>query len=113
MRTAKTSGLVRAGAVMAVATIASRATGFLAKVVLLAVIGVSAVNDAYTMANTLPNIVFELLLGGVLTSVAIPLLSRATVRPGRRAGVHQAAGHHRVRRAGRGHRPGDRSPRRC
>lgn len=81
MRTARTSGLVRAGAVMAIATVVSRATGFLSKVVLLAVIGVSAVNDAYNMANTLPNIVFELLLGGVLTSVAIPLLSRARTDP--------------------------------
>jgi putative peptidoglycan lipid II flippase len=83
MRTARTSGLVRAGAMMAVATIVSRATGFLSKALLLAVIGVSAVNDAYTMANTLPNIVFELLLGGVLTSVAIPLLSRARADPDR------------------------------
>ena len=81
MRTAKTSGLVRAGAMMAVATVVSRATGFLAKLALVAVIGFSLVNDAYIMANTLPNIVFELLLGGVLTSVAIPLLSRARSDP--------------------------------
>ncbi|HEY7813402.1 MAG TPA: lipid II flippase MurJ, partial [Nakamurella sp.] len=81
MRTARTSGLVRAGATMAVATVVSRATGFLAKLALVAVIGFSLVNDAYIMANTLPNIVFELLLGGVLTSVAIPLLSGARADP--------------------------------
>ncbi|WP_420124666.1 murein biosynthesis integral membrane protein MurJ, partial [Nakamurella sp.] len=77
MKTARTSGVVRAGAVMAVATLVSRATGFLAKVVILAFLGFGVVNDAYTIANTLPNIIFELLIGGVLTSVAIPLLSRA------------------------------------
>ena len=44
-------------------------------------LGVGIVNDAYTVANTLPNIVFELLIGGVLTSVAIPLLSRAGSDP--------------------------------
>jgi putative peptidoglycan lipid II flippase len=77
MKTARTSGVVRAGAVMAVATLTSRATGFLAKVVILAFLGFGVVNDAYTIANTLPNIIFELLIGGVLTSVAIPLLSRA------------------------------------
>ena len=37
----------------------------------------SVVNDSYTVANTLPNIVYELLLGGVLTSVMVPLLMRA------------------------------------
>ncbi|HYN74047.1 MAG TPA: murein biosynthesis integral membrane protein MurJ, partial [Nakamurella sp.] len=77
MKTAHTGGVVRAGAVMAVATLVSRVTGFVSKVVLVSVLGFGIVNDAYTLANTLPNIVFELLIGGVLTSVAIPLLSRA------------------------------------
>ena len=81
MKTARTGGVVRAGAVMAVATLVSRLTGFLSKVVLLSVLGFGIVNDAYTLANTLPNIVFELLIGGVLTSVAIPLLSRARSDP--------------------------------
>ncbi|HEY5879499.1 MAG TPA: murein biosynthesis integral membrane protein MurJ [Nakamurella sp.] len=81
MKTARTSGVVRAGAVMALATLVSRATGFLAKVVILAFLGFGMVNDAYTIANTLPNIIFELLIGGVLTSVAIPLLSRARADP--------------------------------
>lgn len=81
MKTARTGGIIRAGLVMAIATLVSRATGFLAKVVLLAVLGVGIANDAYTLSNTLPNIVFELLIGGVLTSVAIPLLSRARSDP--------------------------------
>ena len=75
--TDRTAGVVRAGALMAVATIVSRFTGLLAKVVIAAIIGGQLVNSAYTLANTLPNIVFELLIGGVLTSVAIPLLTRA------------------------------------
>ncbi len=81
MKTARTAGVVRAGVLMAVATLVSRLTGFLAKVVILSVLGFGVVNDAYTIANTLPNIVFELLIGGVLTSVAIPLLSRARSDP--------------------------------
>ena len=76
MKTARTGGVVRAGAVMALATLFSRISGFLAKVVILSVLGFGIVNDAYTLANTLPNIVFELLIGGVLTS-AMPLLSSA------------------------------------
>ncbi len=81
LRTARTSGVVRAGAMMAVATLASRITGFVAKALLLGVLGASIANDSYNLANTLPNIVFELVIGGVLTSVAIPLLSRARADP--------------------------------
>ena len=62
---------------MAVGTVASRATGFLRTAVLASVLGVESVAAAYNVANTTPNIVYELLLGGVLTSVIVPLLVRA------------------------------------
>ncbi|GAA2805490.1 murein biosynthesis integral membrane protein MurJ [Crossiella cryophila] len=64
---------------MAVATLISRITGFFAKLSLAWVVGLSAnaINDSYTVANTVPNIVYELLLGGVLTSVVVPTLVRA------------------------------------
>ena len=62
---------------MALATAVSRVSGLGAKVVLVAVLGLGVVNDSYTVANTLPTVVNELLLGGVLTSIAVPLLVRA------------------------------------
>lgn len=62
---------------MAVASLVSRITGFIRSVMLFTVLGVSVVNDSYTVANTLPVIVYELLLGGVLSSVMVPLLVRA------------------------------------
>ncbi len=62
---------------MAVGTVASRATGFLRTAVLAAALGVLDVGDAFNVANTAPNIVYELLLGGILTSVIVPLLVRA------------------------------------
>ncbi|MFC5992762.1 murein biosynthesis integral membrane protein MurJ [Pseudonocardia hispaniensis] len=71
------SSLMRSSGVMAVASLVSRVTGFLRTLALVAVLGLGIVNDSYTVANTLPNIVYELLLGGVLTSVMIPLLVRA------------------------------------
>jgi putative peptidoglycan lipid II flippase len=67
---------------MAVGTVASRATGFLRTVVIAGVLGVAAVGDAFSLANTAPNIVYELLLGGVLTSVVVPLLVRAAKQDG-------------------------------
>ncbi|MEJ7647474.1 MAG: murein biosynthesis integral membrane protein MurJ [Nakamurella sp.] len=79
--TARSAGIARAGALLAVATLVSRLTGFVAKVLLGAALGFYVINDSYNVANTLPNIVFELVIGGVLTSIAIPLLSRARKDP--------------------------------
>ncbi len=59
------------------ASLVSRITGFVRTLLLVSVLGLGVVNDSYTVANTLPLIVYELLLGGVLTSVMIPLLVRA------------------------------------
>ena len=73
-------GILRAAGTMAVATLVSRITGLLRTMVLVAAIGVAAVGDAYNTANTLPNIVYELLLGGVLASVIVPLLVHAQER---------------------------------
>jgi putative peptidoglycan lipid II flippase len=71
-------GILRAAGTMAVATLVSRVTGVLRTIVIVAAIGSQTlVGDAYNTANTLPNIVYELLLGGVLSSVVIPLLVRA------------------------------------
>ena len=71
------TSLLRSTRLMAVGTIASRATGFLRAAVLVVVLGVQGVGDAFNVANTAPNIIYELLLGGVLTSVVVPLLVRA------------------------------------
>jgi putative peptidoglycan lipid II flippase len=68
--------LARPAAIMAVGTALSRATG-LGRVAAMAIaLGVaeSRLADSYNIANTLPNIVYELVLGGVLTSVFIPVL---------------------------------------
>ena len=72
-----TAGVARNSAVMAIGTIASRASGLLRQIILTVVIGSTLFADAYTLANTFPNMVYELLLGGVLTSVIVPLLVKA------------------------------------
>jgi putative peptidoglycan lipid II flippase len=69
--------LARASGSMAVATVISRVTGLVARLLLAAALGFGVLNDSYNIANELPNMVYELLLGGVLSSVAIPVLVRA------------------------------------
>jgi putative peptidoglycan lipid II flippase len=63
---------------MALGTLASRVTGFMRTVAITAAIGTALVGDAYNVANTTPNILYDLLLGGVLTSVVVPVLARAS-----------------------------------
>jgi putative peptidoglycan lipid II flippase len=67
---------------MAMGTVASRGTGFLRNAAIAAVLGVQGVGAAYNVANTTPNIVYELLLGGILTSVIVPVLVRAAKHDG-------------------------------
>lgn len=71
------SGAGRNSRAMAVGTVASRGTGFLRSLALVYVLGVKLVPAAYNAANTLPNMVYELLLGGILTSVFVPLIVKA------------------------------------
>lgn len=65
--------LRRRSSVMAAGTVASRATGFLRVLALGYALGFNRVSDAYNLANTLPNIVYELILGGVVSATLIPL----------------------------------------
>ncbi|MGH9278348.1 MAG: murein biosynthesis integral membrane protein MurJ [Acidimicrobiales bacterium] len=68
--------LGRSAAVMAVGTTLSRITGLGRLVAAAFAVGVteSRLADAYNIANTMPNILYELVLGGVLTSVFIPVV---------------------------------------
>ncbi|PXY38526.1 murein biosynthesis integral membrane protein MurJ [Prauserella flavalba] len=74
---AKAPSLARASGRMAIATLTSRITGFAWKVMLAWVATLGVLYDSFTVANTLPLIINELLLGGVLTSVVVPLLVRS------------------------------------
>ncbi|HEX6075357.1 MAG TPA: murein biosynthesis integral membrane protein MurJ [Micromonosporaceae bacterium] len=69
--------VARNSAIMALGSIVSRLTGFLRVAVLGAAVGAGVIGDTYTTANTVPSMVYELLLGGILTSVLVPVLVRA------------------------------------
>ena len=74
-------GLLRTSTVMAVGTTASRALGFARSAALAAAIGVHLTSDTFTVANTVPNIIYILLAGGVLNAVFVPQLVRAMKDP--------------------------------
>lgn len=58
---------------MSASTFVSRLTGFARTWAMGYALGVTALADSYDIANNLPNMLFELLAGGVLSSVFIPL----------------------------------------
>jgi len=62
---------------MALGTLVSRLTGFLRTFVFVYAIGAAALANAYNNSNTLPNTVYYLFLGGIFTSVVVPLLVKA------------------------------------
>ena len=80
------ASLVRSSGVMAVGTLVSRVTGFLRTAVFGYALGAAALANAYNNANTLPNVVYNLALGGILTSV-----DRAAARQRGQAGHRPAA----------------------
>jgi putative peptidoglycan lipid II flippase len=64
--------LIRSSAIVGLGTALSRITGFL-RVTAIATIGFARLTDVYNIANSTPNIVYELLLGGILTATLVPL----------------------------------------
>ncbi|HEU4466594.1 MAG TPA: murein biosynthesis integral membrane protein MurJ [Agromyces sp.] len=71
--------IARASLFLASGTIVSRILGFLKAIVLAATIGVvgSASADAFAVANGLPNTVYVIVAGGVLSAVLVPQIVRA------------------------------------
>ena len=68
--------LLRSSAVVSFGTLLSRLTGLARVAALAGVLGSTTLADTYNTANGMPNIVYELLLGGVLSGALIPLFVR-------------------------------------
>lgn len=75
----KLAGLKRlatgAVGVIAIATLTSRAVGFLRWLAQAALVGSGATAGAYASANQIPNIIFEIVVGGALAGITVPLLA--------------------------------------
>lgn len=69
--------LARSGMIMAAGSVVSRAAGFVRSAVVAAALGVGLTADGYAVANSVPTIVYTLLIGGALNAVFVPELVRA------------------------------------
>ena len=70
--------LLKSSTVMAVGTIVSRITGLVRGLILVAVLGTTLLGDTFNVANTMPNILYNLILGGALTAVFVPQIVRSS-----------------------------------
>lgn len=73
--TVRPGGIARAAITVAVITIAARTIGFARLIVFAHTVGPSCLGDTYYTANTVPNILFDIVAGGALTSIVVPLLA--------------------------------------
>jgi putative peptidoglycan lipid II flippase len=71
------AGLIRSSSLMGLGTIVSRITGFIRNLLLVAVLGTGILGDAYNVANTTPNIIYNLLIGGALSAVFVPQIVKS------------------------------------
>ena len=67
--------MLRANLVVASGTALSRITGLGRVLAFAYVIGQTSLADAYKLANETPNIVYDLLLGGVLSATLVPIFT--------------------------------------
>ena len=68
-------GIGRAAVTIGVITVLARAVGFGRQVVFAHTVGTSCLGTAYTTANMVPNIIYDIVLGGALSSVVVPVLA--------------------------------------
>ncbi len=71
------AGILASSAVMAAGTVVSRLSGFVRSTLLAAALGFSLHADIFNIGNTVPNMLYILLAGGVFNAVLVPQLVRA------------------------------------
>jgi putative peptidoglycan lipid II flippase len=77
------AGIASAAALIAALTLVSRVLGFVRTLVQAHAVGGHAVSDAYIAANSVPNSVLNIVIGGALASVGVPLLAGPLARGAR------------------------------
>ena len=75
----------RSAGLMTVLTIVSRVTGFIRTWAMAAAIGMSLLSSSYQVANNLPNLLYELVMGGMLVTAFLPVYMGVRREQGRDA----------------------------
>ena len=70
------AGIARGAGIIAGLTILARIFGLVRTLVFSQTVGATCLGTAYTTANQVPSLVYELVLGGAMASVMVPVLAR-------------------------------------
>jgi peptidoglycan biosynthesis protein MviN/MurJ (putative lipid II flippase) len=73
-------GIGRAAALIGGITVIARVVGFGRQLVFAHTVGSHCLGTAYATANQVPNIIYDIVLGGALTSAVVPVLAGAAAR---------------------------------
>ena len=76
----RTNAVARAAILVAVVTVVARLVGFARVFVFARSVGPSCLGDTYFTANAIPNILFDVVAGGALASLAVPLIAPSVDR---------------------------------
>ena len=74
------TSIARGAALIGALTVLSRLLGLARTLVFSQSIGASCLGAAYVTANQVPNLLYELVLGGALTTAMVPVLARSAAR---------------------------------
>ncbi len=74
------AGIGRAAALIAVLTAGARLLGLVRQLVFAHTVSAGCLGSAYVTANQVPNVVYDIVLGGALTSIMVPVLARPAER---------------------------------
>jgi putative peptidoglycan lipid II flippase len=83
-------GVAGAAVMIAVLTVLSRVAGFGRTLVFTNTVGADSTGDTYVAANAVPNIVYEVVAGGALAALVVPMLAGG-IAAGNRAQVRATA----------------------
>ena len=78
-------GVARAAGVIALGNIASRVLGLIRETVIANLFGASGLVSVFRVASIVPTMLYELLIGGMLSAVLIPVFSEVVEKEGRAA----------------------------
>lgn len=82
----KTASVAKSTVAMSVATLSSRVTGLLRTWMMAFALGNTVITSAYNVANNMPNVIFDLVAGGMLGAAFIPIFMLEKERHGKKGG---------------------------
>lgn len=85
------SDIGASAAIISICTIISRITGFLRTWAMAFTLGASLLSSSYQMANNLPNMLYELVVGGMLVTAFLPVYVSVKSKLGKQAGNEYAS----------------------